>query len=227
MILPWDLLLRVSVGTALGGVIGYERDIHGRPAGLRTHMIVGLASATFMVVSTNFVYYQHFGHSDLVEVDASRIAASIVTGMGFLAGGAILRTGLTVQGLTTAAALWLVGAIGMASGSGMFALAVVVTALGMLSLTILRRFEDKDARTREVHKVELVLDDTAPAAAVADKLRALGLSVSTLAHERKSDKSTHSLVLEVRAPVGVDTDRILAEFGGASGVRRIRVERIG
>jgi putative Mg2+ transporter-C (MgtC) family protein len=146
--MPWELFLRIAVGTALGGIIGYERDVHGRPAGLRTHMIVGLASATFMVVSTNFVYHQHFQHADLVEVDASRIAASIVTGMGFLAGGAILRTGISVQGLTTAAALWLVGAIGMASGSGMFPVAVFVTVLGVLALTILRRFEDKLRRPR-------------------------------------------------------------------------------
>src|SRR5262245_55151360 len=98
--IQWQLLLRIAVGTALGGIIGYERDVHGRPAGLRTHMIVGLAASTFMVISTNFVYLQHYRHEDLVEVDASRIAASIVTGMGFLAGGAILRTGFSVQGLT-------------------------------------------------------------------------------------------------------------------------------
>src|SRR4051794_35480485 len=97
----WSLLLRIGVGSLLGGVIGYERDRHGRPAGLRTHMIVALAAATFMVISTRFVYLQHYGKDDLVEVDASRIAASIVTGMGFLAGGAIMRTGISVQGLTT------------------------------------------------------------------------------------------------------------------------------
>ena len=84
MDLHWGLLLRILVGAALGGIIGYERHIHGRPAGLRTHFIVALASATFMVVSTNFVYLQHYGHDDLVTVDPSRIAASVVTGVGFL-----------------------------------------------------------------------------------------------------------------------------------------------
>src|SRR2546428_3575220 len=112
----WELLVRVAVGTALGGMIGYERDIHGRPAGLRTHLIVALASSTFMVVSTHFVYFQHYAKEDLVAVDPSRIAAAVVSGIGFLAGGAILRTGLTVQGLTTAAGLWLVAAIGLSAG---------------------------------------------------------------------------------------------------------------
>jgi putative Mg2+ transporter-C (MgtC) family protein len=97
------LLLRVLIGTALGAVIGYERHIHGRPAGLRTHLIVALASATFMVVSTNVVYFQHYGRDDLIAVDPSRIVASVVTGVGFLGGGAILRTGINVQGLTAVA----------------------------------------------------------------------------------------------------------------------------
>jgi putative Mg2+ transporter-C (MgtC) family protein len=102
-----DLLLRVLAGTMLGAVIGYERRIHRRPAGLRTHLLVALAASVFMVVSTNFVYFQHYVRDDLVAVDPSRIAASVVTGVGFLGGGAILRTGVNVQGLTTAAGLWL------------------------------------------------------------------------------------------------------------------------
>jgi len=94
-------------GTVLGAIIGYERDVHGRPAGLRTHLIVALASTTFMLISTHFVYFQRYAKEDLVAVDTSRIAASVVTGVGCLGGGAILRTGINVQGLTTAAGLWL------------------------------------------------------------------------------------------------------------------------
>ena len=94
-----ELLIRLLVGTVLASVIGYERHLHGRPAGLRTHFLVGLASTTFMLVSTHFVYFQHYAREDLVAVDTSRIAASVVTGVGFLGGGAILRTGLSVQGL--------------------------------------------------------------------------------------------------------------------------------
>src|SRR5579871_1100227 len=94
------LIGRILGGGALGGVIGYERDRHGRPAGLRTHLIVSMAASTFMVVSSQFVYFQGYGKDDLVNVDASRIAASVVSGIGFLAGGAILRSGANVMGLT-------------------------------------------------------------------------------------------------------------------------------
>src|SRR2546425_7644521 len=146
MALQWELLIRLVVGTLLGGVIGYERDIHGRPAGLRTHLIVALASSTFMVVSTHFVYFQHYAKEDLVAVDPSRIAAAVVSGIGFLAGGAILRTGLTVQGLTTAAGLWLVSSIGLSSGAGMYTESVAATAIGVVALTLLRRVGPKDDR---------------------------------------------------------------------------------
>src|SRR3954469_25907750 len=114
------MILRISAGAALGGVIGYERDVHRRPVGLRTHLIVAMTAATFMVISSQFVYWQHYAKDDFVSVDGSRIAASVVSGIGFLAGGAILRTGLTIQGLTTAAGLWLVTAIGMCAGAGMY-----------------------------------------------------------------------------------------------------------
>src|SRR5439155_7934576 len=102
-----ELLLRMGAGMVFGGLIGYERERTGHPAGLRTHLIVSLASATFMVVSTQFVYFQSYGKDDLIAVDTSRIAASVVSGVGFLGAGAILRTGISIQGLTTAASLWL------------------------------------------------------------------------------------------------------------------------
>jgi putative Mg2+ transporter-C (MgtC) family protein len=148
MSLDAQLVIRIVVGTLLGGIIGYERDIHKRPAGLRTHAVVALASATFMVVSTHLVYFQNFHEGDFVEVDASRIAASVVSGIGFLAGGAILRNGITVQGLTTAAGLWLVAAIGLCAGAGMYVESVAATVVGIASLTLMRRFEDKDNRVR-------------------------------------------------------------------------------
>src|SRR5271155_1476802 len=136
-----EMLLRIGAGAVLGGGIGYERDRHRRPVGLRTHLIVAMAAATFMVISSQFVYWQHYGKDDFVEVDTSRIGASVVSGIGFLAGGSILRSGVTVQGITTAAGLWLVTAIGMCAGAGMYVEGVVVTAFGLVTLTVLRRFE--------------------------------------------------------------------------------------
>jgi putative Mg2+ transporter-C (MgtC) family protein len=222
--LHWELLIRIAVGTVLGGIIGYERDLHGRPAGLRTHMIVALASATFMVISTHFVYLQHYAHEDLVEVDASRIAASIVTGMGFLAGGAIMRTGLSVQGLTTAAALWLVGAIGMAAGAGMFILASFVTLSGVVALTILRRFEDKDDRTMR-RRIYVLLGGEGSVTEVSSRMRAIGASVSAVEYDRHVADKTLAVTLDVRFPQSLGIEKLIEELEAQRDVRRVKLEQ--
>ena len=223
-IVPFDLLFRILVGSCLGGVIGYERDRHGRPAGLRTHMIVALASATFMVISTHFIYLQHYGHEDLVEVDASRIAASIVTGMGFLAGGAIMRTGITVRGLTTAAALWLVGAIGMASGAGMYSVAVFVTVVGVIALTVLRRFEDKDDRTTR-RKIYLLLGADGSISEVSSRMRQIGADVSAVEYDRSVADKTLAVTLDVRFPQSLTIEKLIEELEGQRDVRRVKLEQ--
>jgi len=110
-----EVLLRLFVAAALGGAIGLERELRERQAGLRTHLVVSVGSALFTLVSA--YGFSNFG----ARVDPTRIAAQIVTGIGFLGAGAIIRQGLSVRGLTTAASLWLVAAIGMAAGAGYWA----------------------------------------------------------------------------------------------------------
>lgn len=139
-----ELVLRILVAAVCGGVIGYERDIHGRPVGLRTHVLVATGAATFMIVSAHFAFSQGYTDGHFVEVDASRIAASVVSGIGFLATGSILRDGNTIRGLTTAAGLWVVTSISLAAAAGMYEIAIAVTIVSVLALTVLRRFEDKE-----------------------------------------------------------------------------------
>ena len=129
--LGWPhVLLRLSVAAALGGAIGFERELRERGAGLRTHLVVCVGSALFTLVSAYAFVSPH--------VDPSRIAAQIVSGIGFLGAGAIIRQGLSVRGLTTAATLWLVAAIGMASGAGYYDAAIIATAGALLTLGPLR-----------------------------------------------------------------------------------------
>jgi putative Mg2+ transporter-C (MgtC) family protein len=204
-----EMLLRVGLATALAAVIGYERDVRGRPAGLRTHTLVGLSSALFMVVSTYFAFSQSYTPGGIVEVDASRIAASVVSGVGFLAGGAILRTGVTVQGLTTAAGLWLVAAIGLAVGGGMYSLGLVGTVIGVLALTALRRFEDRGERFT-ARKVELTLGKAASARPLLDAFAALKCKITRTEYEGEIDQETLTLTLDVRMPLTVTDDAVIA-----------------
>ncbi len=222
-----ELILRVAAGAALGGVIGYERGRHGRPVGLRTHMIVALASATFMVVSSQFAYYQQFGHDEGIGVDASRIASSVVSAVGFLAGGAILRSGLSVQGLTTAAGLWLVTAIGLCAGAGMYVESFAVTLMGIVALTVLRRLEDKrDTVTRR--RILVVLSDGANTSApdIMRSITAAGGTVAEVAYERRLDeKRRTAITLDVTLPMSVTLARVVEMLEHEDGVRRIHVSR--
>jgi len=225
MVQHLELLTRLLVGTLLAALIGYERHLHGRPAGLRTHLLVGLASTTFMLVSTQFVYFQHYGKDDPIAVDPSRIAASVVTGVGFLGGGAILRTGLNVQGLTTAAGLWLAAAIGLSAGGGMYVISVASTALGVVALAVLRRFEHKeDAPLRR--RVTLALDATAPPLqALIAELRRRDIIVAPLEYERLVDEGRVQITLQARISP-TRSEELLGALESQPGVRRVRIESI-
>ncbi len=216
--------LRIVVAAVLGGMIGLERDRRGRPAGLRTHMIVALAAASYMVVSTQFIEHQHYGPGERVDVDVSRIAASIVTGIGFLGGGAIMRNGLNVLGLTTAAGLWLVGAIGMASGSGMYSTAVFVTLLGLVALAVLRRFEDKDDNI-DVRRVHVELRAATSLDDVVARLQRAGAQVSVTHSERIVADDRLAASLELRVPSTTSHQSLQETLAGSAGLERSRVER--
>jgi putative Mg2+ transporter-C (MgtC) family protein len=217
----------MGTGVGLGAAIGYERERTGRPAGLRTHLLVSLASATFMLVSTQFVYFQSYGKDDLVAVDTSRIAASVVTGVGFLGAGAILRTGIGVQGLTTAASLWLVAAIGLAAGGGMYAVALAATLVSLFSLTILRRVEGKQWRLFQRRVMILAQSDGVNRQGIAEELRRIGGTISDMDYERNLDKNESRFRFTVRLPNEQALDQMLIRLEGLPGVRRVRVQRPG
>jgi putative Mg2+ transporter-C (MgtC) family protein len=144
-----DFIVALCVATVLGGILGLEREIHGRPAGLRTHLLVSLGSAAFMLLSP---YVASMGTG--VPADPGRIAAQIVTGIGFLGAGAIVKEGISVRGLTTAACLWIAAAIGMTAGAGRYLGAVLVTAIALFALLLLpwveARFKAHSYRVLEV-----------------------------------------------------------------------------
>lgn len=128
-----DLLLRLGVAFLVGALIGLERERHQRPAGLRTHILVSMASALFAMVSILAA-----GASN----DPGRIAAQVVTGIGFLGAGTIMRHGSTIRGLTTAASLWMAAALGLAAGFGWYQGAAATALLAFLVLTVMKLVED-------------------------------------------------------------------------------------
>ncbi len=133
---------KLLLAAVLGGIIGWERERRGRPAGLRTHILVCVGVTLMMVVSEHiFEKYKTFNADSIVRVDPARIAAQVVTGIGFLGAGTILRLGATVRGLTTAASVWVVAGIGLAVGSNCYLPAVFTTLLAIFALLLLPLFE--------------------------------------------------------------------------------------
>ena len=134
-----ELCVRLVAALVLGGAIGFEREVTGQVAGLRTHMCVALGAALFAIVSAfGFDEFVRPRAETNIQVDVSRVASNIVTGIGFLGGGAIIKEGASVRGLTTAASLWVTAAVGAAVAMGEYRVAAVCTLALVLSLTILR-----------------------------------------------------------------------------------------
>lgn len=136
------VLIKLVLAAVAGGAVGLEREKHGRPAGLRTHLLVAVGACLMMIVSEAFqLKYAAFDMNSSVRLDPGRTAAQIVVGIGFLGAGVIIKEGITVRGLTTAASLWLVAGLGMAFGMGLFIPGVMATVLALISLIFLKRLE--------------------------------------------------------------------------------------
>jgi putative Mg2+ transporter-C (MgtC) family protein len=220
-----EMLLRMGVGILFGAVIGYERERSGRPAGLRTHLLVSVASSTFMLVSTQFVYFQNYLHQDPIAVDPSRIAASVVSGVGFLGAGAILRTGFNIQGLTTAASLWLVSAVGLASGAGMFVVGAAATAVSLLGLILLRRVEGKRWRLLQ-RRVNLVVEgSSADFADVIDRLKSLRVFLSDIDYDLNIKGQVTNLQFDARFQDQKMLDGMLENLKTIPGINQVRIQK--
>ncbi|MDY6348628.1 MAG: MgtC/SapB family protein [Bacteroidales bacterium] len=156
-----EFVLRLLAATLMGAAIGLEREYHAKEAGVRTHLLVALGSCMFMILS---IYgFDMILDRDNVSLDPSRIASQVVTGIGFIGAGTIILQKQMVRGLTTAAGLWVTAAIGLACGNGMYILAVVTTAVVLLSLGLLNiylpYFAQKDRKiTFQVENYEILTD---------------------------------------------------------------------
>jgi putative Mg2+ transporter-C (MgtC) family protein len=211
-----NLSARLVLAAVLGGAIGLEREVSEHPAGLRTHTTVALGAALFGVLSA-YGFGTFFGHHPppAARVDVTRIASQVVVGVGFLGGGAILKEGGSVRGLTTAASLWVTAAIGLAVGVGSFAPALVTTALVLVSLVYLqgparwlaRRLGDQSRR----QAVMLRLGGGGDTTAVVQALRELaGVKVIEVTVRERDGGATVRAEIEARR--GHDVQRLLEDL---------------
>ena len=221
--LSWEeALLRVVIAAALGGAVGLERELREREAGFRTHMLVSIGSALFTIVSAYAFRDFLTNGGAVVRADPTRIAAQIVTGIGFLGAGAIIRQGLSIRGLTTAATLWVVAAIGMAVGAGYYGGAVITTGVVLISLWPLRILAHR-ATSRFRPQTDRLLaqlpagSSTAPLVAEVERL---GGRLQSLEISHEADRRT--VLLDVTLPPRADAPLIISQLGDLEDVLDVR-----
>ncbi|GIP45185.1 methyltransferase [Paenibacillus sp. J45TS6] len=149
----WDILLRLLTAMTLGGLIGIERERSNHAAGFRTHILVCLGSALIMLLSA--YGFADFVNEANVRMDPARLAAAVITGVGFLGAGTILFTGKSITGLTTAASIWVVAGIGLAVGAGFYFAAIVSTVLVLLNLWVFNKVERRYLKANKPHIITL------------------------------------------------------------------------
>jgi putative Mg2+ transporter-C (MgtC) family protein len=217
-----ETLLRLVLAAVLGGAVGIERELREREAGLRTHMMVSLGAALFTLASaygfTDFITAQ----GNLYRIDPTRIAAQIVSGIGFLGAGAIIRQGLAVRGLTTAATLWVVAAIGLASGAGYYDAAVMTTIVVVFALWPLRIVAYRIVvRMRpEQQRLLVALPAGSSPGELVEGIEHAGGRISSLQIDTEGDR--RNVELDVALPSGTDRAKLVSSVAELEGVLEVR-----
>jgi putative Mg2+ transporter-C (MgtC) family protein len=206
-----ELLARLLLAAVLGGAIGAERELNDQPAGLRTHMLLTIGACLFTLISA-----YGFGRG----TDPSRIAAQIVTGIGFLGGGAIVRHGLTVKGVTTAASIWATASVGVAIGAGSYVLGTGGAVLVVGTLFGLRRADEVLQRwgvSREEYLIEAVPGFD------MERLAEIGRreKVALRGMQLQEDDDATRITLVVKLPPGYRPARLLDALSRVEGVREV------
>jgi putative Mg2+ transporter-C (MgtC) family protein len=215
----WDALARLFIAAVLGGAIGLERELRDQEAGFRTHLLVSVGSCVFTLVSAYAWTDWRFSTPQGLVFDPTRIAAQIVTGIGFLGAGAIIVRGISVRGLTTAATLWVVAAIGMAAGTAYYTVAFGATALVLVSLGPLRIVSKRMvARVRpEEAEWAVKLVPEGVAAKVLARVEEAGGTIQTVEF---GDERTVDIVL--RASRRAESARVAEEISKLDDVERVQ-----
>lgn len=169
----WELLLRLVLACVFGGIIGYERQSRRKSAGLRTNVLVCLGACLIMILSQEI--YQHV--EGKTNADPARLAAQVVSGIGFLGAGAIMKEGLTVTGLTTAACLWVVAGVGLAVGGGFYSGAFITTALVFVTLGALSRLDNWVDHEKRIDLTIHTLDKAGQLMSISSCLEDLQLTI--------------------------------------------------
>ena len=214
----YDMILRLGLGFLAGAIIGFERSSQRQVAGLRTHILIATGATLLMLLS---IYLpQHY--NPMRTSDPGRIAAQVVSGIGFLGAGAILRLGNNVRGLTTVASLWFVAALGLAIGSGMFIVSALALGLGLVTLTLLDLAERKIFPSERYKLLEIYYKENIPNTTDAlNVIKGSKIKVHSIdINQGAKDKGTKVTIL-VRAPISADLTSIARSIKASGSIGKV------
>jgi uncharacterized membrane protein YhiD involved in acid resistance len=215
-----DIAARLVLSAILGAIIGLERELRAHPAGIRTHLLVSLGSALFTVVSI-FGFLDVAGLGANAQADPTRVAAQVVSGIGFLGAGAIIKYGTSIRGLTTAGSLWATAAIGMAAGAGMAGIAIVGWAVVLFSLWPLDRIVERiQSGSDETIRVRLRLRGLRSLGQVTDEFAKMGVEVTEVRGEWLAD-DRYLVELDLRPSGRTRTEGLIRRVGAIRDVESV------
>jgi putative Mg2+ transporter-C (MgtC) family protein len=218
----WEGLLRLGLAAVLAGAIGIERELREQEAGLRTHMLVCVGATMFMLVGVYGWSDYELGNDIGVVVDPSRVASYVVSGIGFLGAGAIIRHGINVRGLTTAASLWVVAAIGVSVGAGMYVLSIATTALVILALWPLAQVKLLlEGKSDESRRLAVTLAKDASVASALATIEESGFAMESV--EVGEEEGSRRLDVVIKKTAEASVGMLLDDLGALEGVRSATV----
>ena len=201
-----DDFMGILIAAALGSLIGLEREIHGQPAGLRTHMILAVGASLAAILS---ISYSQFLSNPSLPSDPGRIVAQVVSGVGFLGAGAIMKMGVTVKGLTTASSLWTTAIVGIACGSQYYNIAMFTALLVLMILTVINYLEELLLTTYKTHTLKVTMKDRPGIVnETREMLSAFKVKVVSL-NASMPNKSTLKLEMIIRKPSDLGMDKVI------------------
>ncbi|MGP0069405.1 MAG: MgtC/SapB family protein [Isosphaeraceae bacterium] len=216
---PRELLLRLAVAAVLGSLIGLDRQRLDKTAGLRTHMLVSVGSALVMIVSS--YGFEEVLNPGRVVLDPSRVAAQVVSGIGFLGAGAILRKNQSVHGLTTAASVWVVAAIGLAAGGGLYVAASSATLIILVILAVIKPLEDRLLGGSHKLTLTIVAGKDLSMAEIESRVRSVGFTVLALRVRSRKRLADWQIEMTLGGPAESKQAALIDALNGVEGVHAV------
>lgn len=223
-----EIALRLVAALLVGGLVGLERSYHGRPAGFRTHALVCMSTALLMLVTVYETLWFPGISQGRVALDPTRLAQGIMTGIGFLGAGTIMKEGLSVRGLTTAASIWITAAIGILVGIGFYFPAIMATLLTFGTLSIFRWIENRIPIQFYAHfVVRFSRDETMPEADMRRLLSEHGFTIANLNYRLDADSGFFEYRMIIRSGRASNANRLSLALSALPSVREFRLSPTG